>query len=55
MFYFIQGPVALLRPTFAVINAGGVGYKLTISERTYQFLCANGEKEAKILNFFKTK
>ncbi len=48
MFYFIQGPVALLRPTFAVINAGGVGYKLTISERTYQFLCANGEKEAKL-------
>ena len=48
MFYFIQGPVALLRPTFAVLNAGGVGYKLTISERTYQFLCANSEKEAKL-------
>ena len=48
MFYFIQGPLALLRPTFAVINAGGVGYKMTIGERTYQALCALGDKEAKL-------
>ena len=35
MFYFIQGKVALLDPTFAVIDAGGVGYKLTISQTTH--------------------
>ena len=48
MFYFIEGPVALLKPTFAVISAGGVGYKLTISERTYDALCHNQGKEAKL-------
>jgi Holliday junction DNA helicase RuvA len=35
MFYFIQGKLALLDPTFAVLDAGGVGYKLTISQTTH--------------------
>ena len=35
MFYFIEGPIAMLKPGFAVISAGGVGYKMTISDRTY--------------------
>ena len=35
MFYFIQGKLALLDPSFAVIDAGGVGYKLTISQTTH--------------------
>ena len=38
MFYFISGKLALLRPGFAVINAGGVGFKLTVSDRTYETL-----------------
>ncbi|MBR6727477.1 MAG: Holliday junction branch migration protein RuvA, partial [Clostridia bacterium] len=38
MFYFIKGPLALLRPGFAVVNAGGVGFKLTVSDRTYDAL-----------------
>ena len=48
MFYFIEGPVALLKPTFAVISAGGVGYKLTISERTYDTLSHIQAKQAKL-------
>lgn len=35
MFYFISGKLAVLDPSFAVIDAGGVGYKLTISQTTY--------------------
>lgn len=35
MFYHIHGILALLDPTFAVVEAGGVGYKLTISQTTY--------------------
>lgn len=35
MFYFIHGNLALLDPTFAVVEAGGVGYKLTISQTTH--------------------
>ncbi len=46
MFYFLKGELALLKPSFAVINAGGVGYKITIGERTYQAL--SGKTEAKL-------
>ncbi len=35
MFYYISGKLAHLEPTFAVIDAGGVGYKLTISGTTH--------------------
>ena len=35
MFYYISGKLAHLDPTFAVVDAGGVGYKLTISGSTY--------------------
>ncbi len=48
MFYFIQGPLALLKPSLAVIMAGGVGYKLTISDRTYDALGELRDKEVKL-------
>lgn len=35
MFYFISGRLDHLDPSFAVIDAGGVGYKLTISGTTH--------------------
>ncbi len=35
MFYYINGKLAALEPGFAVIDAGGVGYKMTISQSTY--------------------
>ncbi len=38
MFYYISGRLAMANPTTAVIDAGGVGYKLTISENTYNSL-----------------
>ena len=38
MFYYISGILAYVNPTTAVIDAGGVGYKLTISENTYNSL-----------------
>ena len=46
MFYFLKGTLALLKPNFAVIDAGGVGYKVTIGERTYGAL--SGKNEAKL-------
>jgi Holliday junction DNA helicase RuvA len=46
MFYYIKGALALLNPGLAVLEAGGIGYKLTISEHTYQALA--GKKEAKL-------
>ena len=38
MFYFIKGPLVMSDLHTAVIDAGGVGYKLTISENTYRTL-----------------
>ena len=38
MFYYISGKLAYANPSTAVIDAGGVGYKLTISENTFNSL-----------------
>ena len=51
MFYFINGPLALLRPGFAVINAGGVGFKLTVSDRTYEALSPASASGAEVKLF----
>lgn len=51
MFYFISGPLALLRPGFAVVNAGGVGFKLTISDRTYDALSSASAGNAEVKLF----
>ena len=34
MFYFIRGELVLIEQNFAVIDAAGVGYKLTVSGHT---------------------
>ena len=36
MFYYIEGKLAHLDYTFAVLDAHGVGYKLTITQTTYE-------------------
>ena len=41
MFHYISGKLALLQHGVAVIDAGGVGYKLTISDTTYDAMPAN--------------
>ncbi len=38
MFYYIKGILAQSTPSMAVVEAAGVGYKLTISETTYRAL-----------------
>ena len=38
MFYYISGKLAYSNPNTAVIDAGGVGYKMTISENTFNAL-----------------
>lgn len=46
MFYYVSGILAHLTPTFAVIDAGGVGYKMTISQNTYESLPRSAGGEA---------
>ena len=40
MFYYIKGPLAYSDPTCAVIEAGGVGYRMTVSGTTHDSLPA---------------
>lgn len=41
MFYYIEGKLAHLDYTFAVIDANGVGYKMTITQSTYESMPAH--------------
>ena len=41
MFYYINGKLAHLEPTCAVLDVGGVGYKLTISGSTHSAMPAH--------------
>ena len=41
MFYYIEGKLAHLDYGFAVIDANGVGYKLTITQNTYESMPAH--------------
>ncbi|MBQ3012667.1 MAG: Holliday junction branch migration protein RuvA [Clostridia bacterium] len=52
MFYYISGKLAYATPTTAVIDAGGVGYKLTISETTYNSLPPRHTVDAPIAKLF---
>ena len=52
MFYYISGKLAMANPTTAVIDAGGVGYKLTISENTYNALPPRHTVESPIAKLF---
>jgi len=52
MFYFINGTLALLNPTFAVVDAGGVGYKMTISYQTFAALSQGTGKDVKTVKLF---
>ncbi len=46
MFYYLIGTLALAAPGLAVVDVGGVGYKLTISENTYAALPRRGLTDA---------
>ena len=53
MFYYLSGKLALLKNDLAVIDVGGVGYKLTISGTTYEAMPANRSvKDPPIVKLF---
>ena len=43
MFYYFKGELVLTEPNTAVIDCGGVGYKLTVSQNTLSHLTRLGE------------
>ncbi len=52
MFYYISGKLALASPSIAVIDVGGIGYKLTISENTYNSLPPRHTQESPSVKLF---
>ena len=52
MFYFIKGKLAYLDPFFAVIDASGVGYKLTISQNTHSLLSRNSSTQDETVSLY---
>ncbi len=52
MFYYISGKLVLASPSVAVIDAGGIGYKLTISENTYNSLPPRHTQEDPTVKLF---
>lgn len=64
MFYYISGKLTVLRPDFAVIDCGGVGYMLSVSATTHARISAKHTfmpdgscdgKELKLYTFFSVK
>ena len=44
MYYYIKGTLEVNEPTFAVIDACGIGYKLTVSQTTHDGLPSRGSQ-----------
>ena len=54
MFYYISGTLAHKSIGFAVIDAGGVGYRMTVSQNTYDKLPLAGNP-AKLYNYLAVR
>ena len=48
MYYYIKGELVTATLNMAVVDAGGVGYKMTISENTYRSLPHRGDKASQV-------
>ena len=55
MFYYINGRLALLDGGYAVVDAGGVGYKLTISGTTFGALSAEQKDTVKLYSYMAVR
>jgi Holliday junction DNA helicase RuvA len=51
MFYYISGALTHLFPNTAVVNAGGVGFKLTVSNNTYDAIAPRAAKSEEVRLF----
>ncbi len=51
MFEYIRGEVVARTPTYVVLDAGGVGYRLLVSARTYEATPAPGAEATLLAHF----
>ena len=52
MFYYIKGELVMTDPQTAVIDCGGIGYKLSVSANTLSHLTRLGEKVCLYTHFY---
>ncbi len=55
MFYYLNGELALLEPGLAVLDCGGVGYKLTVSQLTSDKLAGKTGEKVKLFTYLAVK
>ncbi len=52
MFYYIKGELVMTDPQTAVVDCGGIGYKMTVSANTLSHLSRIGEKVCLYTHFY---
>ncbi len=55
MFYYISGKLAKLDGAFAVVDAGGIGFKLTISKSTYYKLPQGENRDVTLYTYMAVR
>ncbi|MEG1743664.1 MAG: Holliday junction branch migration protein RuvA [Clostridia bacterium] len=51
MYYYIKGTLQLLLDSFAVLETGGIGYKIIISKNTFSKIAAKINKEVTLYTY----
>lgn len=55
MYYSIRGSLLILTNEFAVVEAGGIGYKITVSANTFGKISASLGKEVTLLTYLAVR
>ena len=55
MFHYIRGTLAAIRQGFAVLDAGGVGFQLCVSDNTYQAISQKQNTEVKLFTHLSVR
>lgn len=55
MFYYLRGTLAMLQADFAVVDCGGVGYRLSVSASTVGTLAAKLQSEVLLYTHFAVR
>lgn len=55
MFHYIRGTLATIRQGVAVLDAGGVGFRLCVSDNTYQAISQKQNTEVKLFTYLSVR
>ncbi len=55
MFHYIRGTLAAIRQGVAVLDAGGVGFRLCVSDNTYQAISQKQNTEVKLFTYLSVR